>query len=388
MYYIKAQCHQSDRTQGYQFAPDEIKQQYDFTLTTDMFSGSKIDFNNGHQLSTGYQILYDNIVKLDRNIKVITIGGDNSISAATIAANNERYIVQNGEHCSSKLKIIWFDTYPDIDTFVTSESKNLPEMSVASLFGMTEPTFVYSKMLVRPSQIMYLGLSDMIDLTILNDIGIEYYTSNKIKKLGTEVMLDIVREFITDCPVHIVIDMKVFDKSISPSVIPQNDNGLYEKDVLPILFNMRENISAMDIVEFNPCIGNPNDVKLTRELAKKCLADTFSIKSSSINIYNEHTRFLIYRPSDQIDLEDYGWYILTGIPTKTKELLMKSIDNDTITNIEIDDDDYLVTTTTMDEQNNKSYYTANKIVDIVLFPNEKISMMFELVNQVSVIDEN
>ena len=94
------------------------------------------------------------------------------------------------------------------------------------------------------------------------------------------------------------------------------------------------------------------------------------------------------RPSDQIDLEDYGWYILTGIPTKTKELLMKSIDNDTITNIEIDDDDYLVTTTTMDEQNNKSYYTANKILDTVLFPNEKISMMFELVNQISVIDEN
>jgi arginase family enzyme len=380
MHFVKVQAHQSDRIQGYQFAPDEIKQKYDFVITTDRFSGSKIDFENGHELAPGYQILYDHVLKLDKDKKIITIGGDGSVSAATVAANNERYMVQQGEYCNSRLKIIWFDSSPDIETFVTSVTKNLPEMPVASLMGMTDPTFVYSKLLIKPSQIMYLGLSDELDLSLLNDVGIEYYTCNKIKQLGNEVMMEIINEFIDDAPVHIVLDMKVFDKSICTSVIPINNNGLLDKHVLPLLFGLKDRVSAMDLVEFNPCVGNPIDVRNTRELAKRCLSEALSIEKSSINIYNEHTRFLIYRPTIQDGLEDYGWYILTGIPTDFKEEIMKSIDNDTITTIDIDDEEYLVTTTTMNEQNNKSYYKTVNVLDTVLFPNEKISMMFELVN--------
>jgi len=386
MYFVKAQAHQSNRIQGYQFAPDEIKQKYDYIITTDSFSGSKIDFENGHELAPGYQMLYDHLLKVDKDKKLITIGGDGSISAATVAANNERFMIQQGEYCSSNLKIIWFDSSPDLETFVTSETNDLHEMSMASLMGLTDPTFVYSKLLIKPSQIMYLGLSDELDLSVLNDVGIEYYTCNKIRQLGNDVMMEIINEFIENAPVHIVLDMKVFDKTISPSVIPTNNNGLLDKNILPILFGLKDRISAMDIVEFNPCVGTPIDVKNTRELAKRCLSEALSIEKSSINIYNEHTRFLIYRPTVQDGLEDYGWYILTGVPTEFKEEIMKSIDNDTIKTIDIDDEEYLVTTTTMNEQNNKSYYKTVKVLDTVLYPNEKISMMFELVNPAFVND--
>lgn len=383
MNFIKAQAHQSDRIQGYQFAPDEIKQKYDFVITTDKFSGSRIDFENGHEISPGYQMLYDYMLKLGKDIKIVTVGGDGSVSAATVAANNERYMIQQGECCSSTLKIIWFDSSPDLETFITSVTKNLPEMSMASLLGMTDPTLVYSKLLVKPSQIMYLGLSDELDLSLLNDVGIEYYTCNKIKQLGAEFMMEMINEFIDGSPIHVVLDMKVFDKSICPSVIPLNDNGLLDKHVLPILFELKDRISAIDLVEFNPCIGNPVDVKNTRELAKRCLSEALSMEKSSINIYNEHTRFLIYRPTVQDGLDDYGWYILTGVPTEFKDDIMRSMDSDTIKTIDIDDDEYLVTMTTMNEQNGKSYYKTVNVLDTVLFPNEKISMMFELVNSVS-----
>ena len=61
------------------------------------------------------------------------------------------------------------------------------------------------------------------------------------------------------------------------------------------------------------------------------------------------------------------------------ELLGMIPDNEIIS-FDIDDVTYLVTKTTMNEQYEKSYFTAKLINDVVLFPQEKTLMMFELVN--------
>ena len=33
LHFIKAPCHQTVRQQGFQFAPDEIKEKYDYTIS-------------------------------------------------------------------------------------------------------------------------------------------------------------------------------------------------------------------------------------------------------------------------------------------------------------------------------------------------------------------
>ena len=137
LYFIKAPCHQSDRYQGFQFAPDEIKEQYNYELTTSDFDGSSIDPINGIKLCSGYQKLYNHIINVNINKKIITIGGDQSVSSATISALNDKH--------NDNLKIIWIDAYPDIDTFETSISKNLNEMSIASILGILNPSFVNQK---------------------------------------------------------------------------------------------------------------------------------------------------------------------------------------------------------------------------------------------------
>jgi arginase family enzyme len=380
LYFISAQCHQSNREQGYQFAPTQIKEKYDFELPTEKFSGSKIDLENGHEICKGYELLYEHIKSLQDDKKIITIGGDNSISAATIAAMNEKYMVQQGQQFDSSLKILWIDCFPDIDNFYTSGTKNLNDMPVASLLGLTDPTFVPHKLLIKPEQIVYFGLASNIDTNILNDIGIEYYTDKKIKQLGNESMINILKDYFDNSPIHVVLDMKVFNGKLAPCVDPINANGLEEKDVISILSSFKNDIVAMDVTEFNPYLGKNIEVANTKELIKKCLMETFPIKEKNINIINENTKFLISRPSIQESLDDYGWYILAGVSDDYKEKLMKSIADDEIITIDIDEIEYLVTKTNMNEQNEKSYYTTVNLFDTVLFPNEKISMVFELVN--------
>ena len=138
----------------------------------------------------------------------------------------------------------------------------------------------------------------------------------------------------------------------------------------------------MDITEFNPYIGTNDDVKKTREIARKCLIEAFNINEKSINIFNEGSNFLIYRPSLQSSIEDYGWYLMSDISADLKNTIMEKIDDDLIISVDIDDMVYLITKTTIYEQNNKSYYATVKITDTVLFTNEKIFMAFELINYV------
>ena len=62
--------------------------------------------------------------------------------------------------------------------------------------------------------------------------------------------------------------------------------------------------------------------------------------------------------------------------------------DDNIINLVYDETDgyekeVMITTTSVNEQNEKSYYTAETINDVVLFPQEKVCMCFELVNSTS-----
>ncbi len=387
LHFIKACCHQSSREQGFQFAPDEIKEKYDYEIKTKLFSGSKIDSINGHSICKGYELLYKYILKYTEenpHCKIITIGGDNSISAATVAAMNEKYMVQIGQQFDSKLKVLWLDSFPDLETYLTSQTKNLNDMPVASLFGICDPTFAPNKLLLKPSQIVYVGLSDDIDISSVSELGIEFYTTKKIKQIGLDNFLEIVSNIFNDSPTHVVIDLKVFDKEFVGSVDPVNKSGLNEKEVMSILNCIKKNIIAMDITEFNPYIGTNDDVRQTREIVRKCLVEAFDLKEKSLNIFNENSKFLIYRPTLPESPEDYGWNILTGIPLEIRQKLMEGVDDDSIITIDIDDREYLVAKTSVEEQNKKSYYRTTKISDTVLFPNEKISMVFELINPVDI----
>lgn len=394
LYFIKAPCHQSNRPQGFQFAPDEIKEKYDYEINPKLFDGSEIDTNrNIIKLCPGYNLLYNHISNhLESNPEdiIITIGGDNSISAGTIPAINERYIKKEDDQTfTSDLIVLWIDSFTDIKDFETSHAKNLNEMPIASILGLCDSHFTKHKLNVSQNQIIYFGLTNDEEIDFLVESDITFLTANKITQLNNadpEIIINILKDKIEDRPVHIVLDMKVFHKDIVKSVYYgdaiDNNNGLQINDIDRVLMTFKKNIVAMDITEFNPLIGNKNDVKVTKDLIRYVLQRTFDIKEKKINVFTEDSYFPIYRPLDQEDPEtDIGWFILRGIKPDYKEELLELIPDDTIISLDIDDNTYLVTKTTMNEQNEKSYYVATTINDTALYPQEKAAMMFELVNK-------
>ena len=388
LHFIKAPCHQSSREQGYQFASDEIKEKYDHEITNELFNGSSIDLvNHKIELCKGYQLLYKYILEhttQNPDDKIITIGGDNSISSGTIAAMNEKYLKEKGNTTSSDLIVLWIDSYPDLYDFDTSVNKDLNEMPVGSLLGLCDTYFTQNKLLLNPEQMIYYGLVDENDnIDMVKEYRIPYLTVKKINSLGLENSINAIKNMIGDKPVHVMLDMKVFDSSIIKSVIPLNNNGLKLEQVENLLFNIKNNIVSMDIVEFNPHIGTKQDSKITRETIRYLLSRTFDIKEKSVNIFTEDSQFLVYRPVQQEDpYTDIGWYIMRGLNLNDREEFINKIPNNEIIAIEIDDEDYLVTKTTINEQNEISYYNAVTINDVALFPEEKVCMCFELINSI------
>ncbi|MCJ7636152.1 MAG: arginase family protein [Nitrososphaeraceae archaeon] len=377
LHFIKAPCHQSDREQKVQFAPNEIKEKYDYEIDMKLFDDSIV--GDEIKLCPGYNLLYSHISKYlkdNPNDKIITIGGDNSISAGSIPAINERY--------GKDLIILWIDSSPDINDFITSTTKKLNEMPVASILGLCGDKFTKSKTDVLPNQIIYFGLNEDDDqLEIVRNKQIPFFTNKKINSIGCDDIVQMIKTMIGKRPVHVSLDMKVFHKDIIKCVIPPNNRGLDISNIEKLLLALKSNIVSMDISEFNPEIDKTeNNIKVTRELIRYLLIKTFDMKEKSINIFTEDSQFLIFRPLEQEEdpEADIGWYILRGIDLETKEELLNNIKDDNIITIDIDDETYLVTKTTMNEQNEISYYTAHSINDAVLFPQEKALMMFELVN--------
>jgi len=149
-----------------------------------------------------------------------------------------------------------------------------------------------------------------------------------------------------------------------------------------ILLKFKEKIVAMDICG----LANKSDtktIKLTAEIVKTFIRTAFGIKEKRLNVFTENSSFLICRPLEQNGqiFTDVGWYILQGVSMEDKEKIMKQISTDSIISIEIDGEDYLVAKTTVAEQQEKSFYTATDIKDMCLFPDEKNTMVFELLNK-------
>jgi len=358
-----------DLNEGFVLAPTQVKEKYDFSIHPSIFVRKDDD------MCIGYDVLYSYIGRhksKNPDDKIITIGGDSTISVATILAMNEKL--------EGKLKVIYLDVFPDID----QNENNLNEQTILMLLGLTKLKLVQCENYLRPDQIIYFGLNDKFDLDIeeIVNLGITFITLAKIDQLGIDEILNILDELVGETNVHISLDMNIFKKSQAPSTIKNFEEGLADIDVYKLLLKFKNKICSMDIVEFNTLIGNEIQVKQTRELIRQCLVNGFDVREKHIHIFNEHTEFLVYREASQLDpVCDYGWYILRNMSIEQKTEMMKMVPQDKIISIELDDGkDYLIARTTMDEQNKKSCYNSTTIQDVVLFPSEKAEMGFELIN--------
>jgi hypothetical protein len=327
-----------------------------------------------------------------------------------ISGLNEKHMYQNNDEFNSQTKILFFSNYHEID-----DSSN--NSTISQLMGWTKCLFDEHKLTIKPEQIILIGLNDMdfdLELDELDNLNIEYYTLSFIKKKGIRMILEQILNNNQNKKIITYFNLEVFNKKIAPSVNRRNfsydllenindkniNNGL-EYGFLEELSDLLKNkvnyliISGLDKTIDNSETNFPS--RLTSEVVQILYRNIMDIKESKINIFNENSRFLIFRELAQNDENDIGWYILRFIDMDLRQQLLKYVEDDKIytfnlndyvieeKNILSDTDDdleneILITATTIDDQNKKSYYLTKSIMECSLFPQEKFLMGFELVN--------
>lgn len=338
-----------------------------------------------------YNFMYRYINTLSSKV-VVTYSSDPNISASTITGMNEKFIVREflGENnilFKSDLRIIYITSITHLTPLDLTNNKNFYD-SILSNMMYEKETFTKHGQVLLPEQIILVGLNDTLisetEKEILDKSEIIYFTIERIKKLTLKKVIDFIKQKFSNKPVHIVFDMGSVDDKIIPLKLI-NKSSSFNLDDIDIMFSefSKLNVKSIDITNY---VLNFDDKKLgfriTCETLRRPLIKLFNLKTKKINIFDEDTKFLIWRPVIQLSEDDIGWFILRGVPDDQKEKLLKEV-NDTIQTITVDDDngeptDVLISSTTMNEQQSISYYMVDTIEDCALVPIEKVQMMFEL----------
>jgi arginase family enzyme len=351
----------------------------------------------------------------------VNISTDRAISSATLSALNELYKYKNGKVYDSDLKIIYIDSVCDLNMNNYDETLNNYNyrLSVVSnlltLSTDEDITRTYTKHMfpLKLEQFNFIGLNEVspYEENILLKGNSDYYDMKRLNKNIENILNKIVNK-IGDSPTAVIFDMSVFDINIAPCTIRENKTNVgLNLDQLNLILkhlsemnNKNKNIKMIDITGHYLSIEDTSPAfRVTIETITKIYSKILNLKEYSINIFNEHTRFLIYKPVDELceEKEDmygdnYGWYILRNVPIDYKNDMLKEIDNDSITIIDIplnnEDEDVdeedaeikeiqvMISSTTILEQNDKCYYTSTSYKDCTLYPDEKMAMAFELIN--------
>jgi len=298
---------------------------------------------------------------------------------------------------NSDIKLLYFSNYHDLD----DKNNNL----------LSEIT---NNSNIRPEQVVLIGLNDEdydIDYEGLENLNIEYYTLSIIRKKGIDTILNKVYD---NTKTIAYFNLEVFSTKIAPSVERRNlsigdeitldetnkkkvYSGLNYEELETIAKFLLDKVEYLLISGFNSSIDNETHFfsRMTSEVVQILYRNIMNIKEKKINVFNENSRFLIFRKMKQESDDDIGWYILRFISMDDRLKMLESIEDSKIYTFDLSDfteensetsedemldGEILITATNIDDQQCKSYYAATTIMDCTLFPQEKFLMGFELVN--------
>jgi len=200
-------------------------------------------------VASAYKRIKETIRKEVKNrSKVISLGGDHSISFPVIEAFSEEY---------SNLNVLHLDAHADLyDNF-----ENNP-YSHASPFAR---------------------LMEINALNSLTQVGIRTFNTHQkeqAKRFGVKVveMKNFNTDFINslESPLYISLDIDVLDPAFAPGISHHEPGGMTTRQLIDIIQQIKVPIVGADIVELNPKrdINNASAMvayKLFKELASKML---------------------------------------------------------------------------------------------------------------------
>ncbi len=242
-------CKQGQKKDGVQHGGIEICKNMDLDYKLISYDNRKSIYDNWNNVES---YLSNNLIKNDNTS--LFLGGDHSL----IVPIFRHYLntINNDD-----LFLIYIDAHADINTIKSSKSGNYHGMPVSFLLNLNDINN-QNKKLLNTSHIFYIGLDDVEpqEWEILKNNKINYFKKDyniskiiqnikrKIKSLSSNPKIYI--SFDVD-----VLDSKYLDSTGYPSI---NKNRLKPDDIIKIINSFKTNLIGLDIMEFNPYLGDKN----------------------------------------------------------------------------------------------------------------------------------
>tara|TARA_A100001035_G_scaffold255643_1_gene230320 strand:+ start:390 stop:1355 length:966 start_codon:yes stop_codon:yes gene_type:complete len=195
----------------------------------------------------------------------INIGGDHSMSISTLAYTLNKY---------PNAKVLWFDAHPDINTYDSSETKNIHGMPLSILSELDKTyrkNFSFIKNHLSLNNLMYIGIRSIDDYEkeVIDKYNISYIPS-KIVNNNPEQSVSIIKDFISDSPFHLSIDVDSLSSDIMPCTGTPVENGIYYAQLQYLINHITSmnNLINVDLVELNIVDSD------TSGMEKECLDKT------------------------------------------------------------------------------------------------------------------
>jgi len=220
---------------GAALAPLRIREAL-FSESTNMWTEKSIDLG----LMSGWQILndleflnrkmeFEQIESkinelLNKKVRVISIGGDHSITYPIIRAYGKRY---------SKLTILHLDAHPDL----YDELDGNRHSHACPFARIMEENLV--------NRLVQVGVRTLTG-----------HQREQAKRFGVEIIemreIDRANEMMFNGPVYLSLDMDCLDPAFAPGVSHHEPGGMSTREVLRIIQNLQGELIGADLVEYNP----------------------------------------------------------------------------------------------------------------------------------------
>ena len=226
-------------------APYIINKNLDFLNIINNYTVSTKNNHVNNILGYGYFHVWNT---LDCNILPLVIGGDHTISVASISAANDYCILQK-----QNMGVLWIDAHADFNTIQTTTTGNLHSLPVSILCGHTLPSLSFGENLCC-DQFAFYGLCDM------DTLEFERFQDYNMKILETDIEIcEWIKKYDK---IYISLDLDAIDPTEFNYTNTPIPNGLSIKKIcntLEIIKNSNK-ILGIDIVEFNPNKGEDTTV--------------------------------------------------------------------------------------------------------------------------------
>lgn len=205
---------------------------------------------------------------------LLVVGGDHGLSLGSIHG----ILSKNPETI-----VVWVDAHGDMNPPSASPTGNFHGMPLAFLLNQAgqHKAFNWVKSTLRPEKLILLGPRslDPEEKRLIRELNITYHSTDEIHAQGMTTLLQQALKKVDPqgkCPIHLSFDVDACDPLAMPSTGTLVSRGLATEDLKELGHELAQTgrLRSIDLVEFNPFIGTPEDLKLSLQGVQDFLTHT------------------------------------------------------------------------------------------------------------------